>query len=143
MPPKGPQGGKQQPGKGGKEDESPETELLPEVPPPPLSQVWFLAWLHLMRFVLEHGVDVIGELSSDPEQNVALPLIPDAQAEASTVRVTDLWPPYKEWWLPELRVLVEEAYEYGTGTKRTGRRTYRDLPPCRYQGRLMPPRISG
>ena len=54
----------------------PDEELVPDNRPSAPSAVlsWFTGWLFIMRFAIEQGGDVIGELLRHPEQDALLPL---------------------------------------------------------------------
>ena len=67
-------------------------ELLPVHVPPSGSLSWFTSWLHVMSFAVNQGSDLIGELSTNAEQEAMLPLHPDVQIEDATVAQADaLW----------------------------------------------------
>ena len=53
---------------------------------------WFTSWLSIMRFVIEHGRDPVGDLARSDVQDSILPLVPDSQKEARVLLACqDLW----------------------------------------------------
>ncbi|CAE7208415.1 unnamed protein product, partial [Symbiodinium microadriaticum] len=66
----------------------------PHIPPgdgpPPLD--WSSAWTKLAAFAAENGADMVGDLSSSPEQDAAIPLAPDDSiAEETVATAAEAW----------------------------------------------------
>ncbi|CAE7197238.1 DRC5 [Symbiodinium sp. CCMP2592] len=59
---------------------SEEPELLPAAPGPAAGS-WIASWLAILRFAVDNGAELIGELSRSPQQDLVLPLAWDDQAQ--------------------------------------------------------------
>ncbi|CAE7776023.1 unnamed protein product [Symbiodinium sp. CCMP2592] len=67
-------------------------ELIPAAAEPTSSDLWTQAWLHLVKFSVEQGEDLIGELAVNPEQEALRPPVPDRPTSLSIAREgTDLF----------------------------------------------------
>ena len=90
-------------------DEDNDDELIPastlDTPSPGLS--WFMGWLYVIRFTIEQGGSLIGELAVNAEQDAMLPL-PHAEdmVEATMQAAHALW--------TRLQQLVESGEEADT-----------------------------
>ena len=73
--------------------------------------MWFTSWLHVISFAVNQGGDLIGDLATNAEQDVVLPLHPDPQTAAATVAQAEaLWTELSQMVATPQERLTESLY---------------------------------